>query len=56
VVERADVQNVFNDMGAHAGEEESAQEGVDADLAGTRNFGQERNDAGAQLAQVAGNS
>jgi hypothetical protein len=41
-------------VGAHAGEEEAAQEWVDANLAGTGNFGEEGDDAGAEFAQIAG--
>ena len=40
-------------MGAHAGEEEATQEWIDADLAGTRDFREKANDAGAELAQIA---
>jgi len=40
-------------VGAHAGEEEAAQEWVDADLAGARDFGEKSYDAVAQLAQIA---
>ena len=51
---RADVKDVFNHVGAHAGKEKPAQEWIDADLAGTRDFSQEGNDAGAEFAQIAG--
>ena len=49
----ADFEHIFNDVGAHAGEEKAAQEWIDADLAGTGNFRKERYDAVAHLAQIA---
>jgi hypothetical protein len=48
-----DVEDILNQVGAHAGKEESAQKWIDANLAGTGNFGEEGDDAGAEFAQVA---
>ena len=51
---RADIEDVLDDVSAHARKEESAQERVDPDLAGPRDFSQKRHDARPQLPQVAG--
>ena len=48
-----DLQDVLDQVSAHAGKEESAQEGIDPNLAGPRHLGEEGNNARAQLAQVA---
>ena len=46
-------EHVFDEVSAHAGEEEAAQERVDAELAWAADLDQELDDAGAQLAQIA---
>ena len=51
---RADVEDVFDQVGAHSSEEKAAQEWVDPDLTGTCDLGKERDDASAEFAEVAG--